>query len=37
MPVPLRIFLSSPSDVRVERVRANTVIQKLARDYAGMI
>jgi WD40 repeat protein len=31
---PLRIFLSSPSDVRAERLRAHLIIQKLARDYA---
>jgi hypothetical protein len=30
----LRIFLSSPSDVVAERLRAHLVIQKLARDYA---
>jgi hypothetical protein len=29
----LRIFLSSPGDVAEERLRANLVIQKLARDY----
>ncbi|MCC7346069.1 MAG: hypothetical protein IT538_01615 [Variibacter sp.] len=30
----LRIFISSPSDVNEERLRAHLVIQKLARDYA---
>jgi outer membrane protein assembly factor BamB len=30
----LRIFISSPSDVAEERLRANLVVQKLARDYA---
>ena len=30
----LRIFISSPGDVQEERLRANLVIQKLARDYA---
>lgn len=34
MPGRLRIFLSSPSDVGEERLRAHLVIQKLARDYA---
>jgi WD40 repeat protein len=29
----LRIFLSSPGDVPLERTRAHVVIQKLARDY----
>src|SRR6516162_5652913 len=30
----LRIFISSPGDVAEERLRANLVVQKLARDYA---
>ena len=30
----LRIFISSPSDVQEERLRAHLVVQKLARDYA---
>ncbi|MFI5013704.1 MAG: hypothetical protein ACHQAY_15295 [Hyphomicrobiales bacterium] len=30
----LRIFISSPGDVPEERLRANLVVQKLARDYA---
>ena len=30
----LRIFISSPGDVQEERLRANLVVQKLARDYA---
>jgi energy-coupling factor transporter ATP-binding protein EcfA2 len=30
----IRIFLSSPGDVDQERLRANLVIQKLAREYA---
>jgi hypothetical protein len=29
----VRIFLSSPADVEQERLRANLVIQKLAREY----
>src|ERR1700760_2558187 len=34
MPQRLRIFISSPGDVAEERLRANLVVQKLARDYA---
>lgn len=30
----LRIFLSSPGDVSAERLRAQLIVQKLARDYA---
>jgi hypothetical protein len=34
MSARFRIFLSSPSDVLEERLRAHLVVQKLARDYA---
>lgn len=34
MPQPLRIFISSPSDVAPERLRAALVIEKLQKDYA---
>lgn len=34
LPPRLRIFLSSPGDVSQERLRAQLIIQKLARDYA---
>ncbi|WP_244612406.1 ATP-binding protein, partial [Methylobacterium haplocladii] len=37
MPSPLRIFVSSPGDVREERLRAQLIIAKLARDYAGLV
>ena len=37
MPSQLRIFVSSPSDVREERLRAQLVIAKLARDYRGYV
>ncbi len=37
MPSRLRIFVSSPSDVREERLRAQLTIQKLARDYAAHV
>jgi WD40 repeat protein len=37
MPPPLRIFVSSPGDVREERLRAQLIIAKLARDYAGLV
>jgi hypothetical protein len=30
----LRVFISSPGDVQEERLRANLIVQKLARDYA---
>src|SRR4051794_3523835 len=33
----LRIFVSSPGDVREERLRASLVITKLARDYAAVV
>ena len=33
----LRIFISSPGDVAEERLRANLVVQKLARDYARFL
>jgi hypothetical protein len=34
VPQPLRIFISSPSDVNPERRRAALVIEKLSKDYA---
>jgi WD40 repeat protein len=34
MPQRLRIFVSSPSDVADERLRANLVIDKLSQDYS---
>jgi eukaryotic-like serine/threonine-protein kinase len=34
MATPLRIFISSPGDVALERRRAALVIEKLAKDYA---
>jgi len=35
MPQRLRIFVSSPTDVPDERLRADLIVDKLSQDYAA--